>query len=139
MIEKQKIREAVRRRIIAASGINPLTQFQEENKDFDSQGLDFWIAEYCIGGKETMISPKRSRVSAFIMQYDLFAPLNSGIAAIDAALAQISAEFDLSDPQKSSVDVPGYAVNITSIKSENDSGKYWQRVMLVLTLDIVKS
>lgn len=137
-INKQLIREAVRKRVIAASGIDPITQFQEENKDFDSNGLDFWIAEYCISGAEIAITPHRSRISSFIMQYDLYAPLNSGTERIDSAMMAICEEFDMADPTKSGLDIPGYAINLTSITPEVDAGKNKQRQMLVLTFDVIK-
>ena len=138
MINKKLIRDAVRKRVIAASGIDPLTQFQEENKDFDSNGLDFWIAEYCIGGQEITITPRRSRISSFIIQYDLYAPLNSGTERIDSALMAICEEFDMADPAKSGLDIPGYSINLTSIKPEIDAGKNKQRHMLVFNFDVIK-
>lgn len=138
-IDKLKIRENVRKRVIVAAAIDPLTQFQEENKDFNPQGLDFWIAEYCIGGEEIMITSRRSRISSFIIQYDLYAPLNSGTEKLDRAVADISTAFDLSDPSKSSIEVPGYSINVVYIKIENKAEKDWQRETIVFSLDVVKS
>ena len=137
-INKQLIREAVRKRVIIASGIDPLTQFQEENKDFDPNGLDFWIAEYCIGGQEITITPRRSRISSFIIQYDLYAPLNSGTERIDSAMMAICEEFDMADPAKSGLDIPGYSINLNSITPEVDAGKNKQRHMLVFNFDVIK-
>lgn len=138
-INKQIIRDAVRKRVIAASKIDPITQFQEENKDFDPDGLDLWIAEYCIGGEEIAITSRRSRISSFIIQYDLYAPLNSGTEHIDSVMSAICEEFDMADPAKSGLDIPGYSANLNSIKPEVDAGKNKQRQMLVLTFDIIKS
>lgn len=137
-INKQLIRDAVRKRVIAASKIDPITQFQEENKDFSPEGLDLWIAEYCIGGAEIAITPRRSRISSFIIQYDLYAPLNSGTERIDSAIMAICEEFDMADPVKSSLNIPGYSINLTSINQETDAGKNKQRQMIVLTFDIIK-
>ena len=138
-INKQIIRTAVRKRVIAASKINPISQFQEENKDFDPEGLDFWIAEYCIGGEEIAITPSRSRISSFIVQYDLYAPLNSGTERIDAAMLAIIQEFDIADSAKSGLDIPGYSINLNSIKPEVDAGKNKQRHTLVFSFDVIKS
>ena len=137
-INKQLIREAVRKRVITASGIDPLTQFQEENKDFNPAGLNLWIAEYCIGGEEKSITPRRSRISSFIMQYDVYAALNSGTENIDRAISAICEEFDMADPNKSGLSIPGYSINLVSIKPEVDAGKDKQRQMLVLTFDVIK-
>lgn len=137
-INKQLIREAVRKRVITASGIDPLTQFQEENKDFNPAGLNLWIAEYCISGEERAITPRRSRISSFIMQYDVYAALNSGTENIDRAISAICEEFDMADPNKSGLSIPGYSINLVSIKPEVDAGKDKQRQMLVLTFDVIK-
>jgi hypothetical protein len=137
-INKQLIRDAVRKRVIAASKIDPITQFQEENKDFSPEGVDLWIAEYCIGGAEIAITPRRSRISSFIIQYDLFAPLNSGTEYIDSVMAAICDEFDMADPVKSTLDIPGYSINLNSITPEVDAGKNQQRQMLVFSFDVIK-
>ena len=139
MINKQIIRDAVRKRVIAASKIDPLTQFQEENKDFDPAGLNLWIAEYCIGGEEISITPRRSRISSFIIQYDIYAPLNSGTEHIDSVMIAICEEFDMADPAKSGLDIPGYSINLNSIKPEIDAGKNKQRHILVLSFDVIRS
>ena len=96
-INKQLIREAVRKRVITASGIDPLTQFQEENKDFNPAGLNLWIAEYCIGGEEKSITPRRSRISSFIMQYDVYVKLftNSGYCTINVFRSAIQSGINI--------------------------------------------
>lgn len=139
MIDQMAVLRAVRKRVIEGSGIDALTQFAESNRDFEPAGLGLWIREFSIGGTERMLSVKRSRISSFLIQYDVYVPLNSGTGALETAIAGIMEEFDLSDPVKSSVevDIEGLSVNVKEIKMDGENLKDYRREKLLFTLDVV--
>ena len=135
-INRQTVREAVRRRIISATGIDPLTQFAESNRDFNPSGVGLWIREFSIGGAERTFTSKRSRISSFLLQYDFMIPLNSGTAVLETALDAVAAEFDLADPAKSFVSADGLDIIVKSISREGENLKDYRREKLLLTLDV---
>ena len=138
-INRQIVCEAVRKRIISATGINPLTQFAESNRDFNPIGVGLWIREFSIGGAERMFTAKRSRISSFLIQYDFMVPLNSGNDTLESVLNAVMADFDLSDPTKSNVSASGLDIIVKSISRDSEKLKDYHREKLLFTLDVTTS
>ena len=138
-INRLAVCEEMRRRIIKATEIDPLTQFAQANYDFNPSGKGLWINEFSIGGVERMFSTKRSRISSFLIQYDFMVPLNSGMDALETAINAVMAEFDLTDPEKSDVSVNGLDIIVKSISRDSDNLKDYRREKLLFTLDVATS
>lgn len=138
-INYKSIRNEMRRRVILAAGVDPETQFQPENCDFNPEGLPLWIAEHVIGGAERSLSQKRSRISAFLVQYDFFVPPNSGTDALDDAVIAVLNEFDVNDAELCSVAAAGLDVIVKSVKRESVSDRNWRRETVLFTLDAATS
>jgi hypothetical protein len=136
IISMETIRRAMRKRMVQATGINPVAQLKTENKNFDQAGKSLWIDEHIIGGKEQQLSIKRSRIPAFLIQYDVCAPKNSGSSAAESAATAIASEFNLADESKNSVFIPGLDINVKELTVETDnSGNCYKKIVLI-TLDI---
>ena len=129
----------MRKRIISATEIDPVTQFAEANYDFNPSGKGLWINEFSIGGAERMFTAKRSRISSFLIQYDFMVPLNSGMSSLETAINAVMAEFDLADPAKSNVSVSGLDIIVKSISRDSDNLKDYRREKLLFTLDVTSS
>ena len=136
MIDYQIIREAVRKRVINATGIDPQTQFQAENSTFDPVGKELWIAEECIGGAEQMMSVKRSRIPSFLIQYNLYVPVNTGVEIIDKAVNTVFEEFDLADADKSNITAGNYDIIIKNIKRDISYNSEWRCDAILFTIDV---
>ncbi len=129
----------VRKRIVSASGIDPVATLKLQNTQFESIGKTLWIAEYIIGGKEQPIGNKRSRISSFLIQYDICMPKNTGTFDADSMALAIAEEFDLSSFDKSTICGAGFDANIKEIKLEVDDGKDVYRKIILLTLDVLST
>ena len=138
-INRQAVCEAVRKRIISSTEIDPLTQFAGSNMDFNPSGVGLWIREFSVGGIERMLSAKRSRISSFLIQYDFMVPLNSGTDSMETAITAVMSEFDLADPTKSDVSVSGLDIIIKSISRDSEKLKDYHREKLLFTLDVTTS
>ena len=138
-INRKNVCEAVRKRIISATEIDPLTQFAGSNMDFNPQGVGLWVREFSIGGAERMFTVKRSRMTSFLIQYDFMVPLNGGTDALETAVNAVMAEFDLADPVKSNVSVTGLDIIIKSISRDSEKLKDYHREKLLFTLDVTTS
>ena len=130
------VRNAVRARVISSSGIDPITQFFPQNVECNPSGLSLFVREFSIGGAEYMVSPVRSRIPSFLIQYDFFAPTNKGMDDIETAVSAVLAEFDLADKTKSNVDVSGMNVVVKNINRKAEEGKEYHREILLFTLDV---
>lgn len=138
-INRQTVCEAVRKRILSATNIDPITQFAGSNMDFDPKGVGLWVREFSIGGEERMFSAKRSRISAFLIQYDLMIPLNSGTDTLETACNAVFAEFDLASTTKSNVSATGLDIIVRSISRDSEKLKDYYREKLLFTLDVTSS
>lgn len=137
MIDRESIRLAVRKRIIACTNANPETQIQVERNVFDPSGLDFYIQESLIAGKERPVTAKRSRIAMFLVQYDIRIPIDSDSEILQELENRIVNEFDFSDPEKSSVNVSGHSINFIELKIEPKKEKDYQRKMFVFAFDVM--
>ena len=138
-INRLTVCEAVRKRIISVTNIDPLTQFAGSNIDFDPKGAGLWIREFSVGGEERMFTAKRSRISSFLIQYDFMVPLNSGTDTLETAVNAVMAEFDLASPTKSNVSANGLDIIVKSISRDSEKLKDYHREKLLFTLDVTTS
>ena len=133
------IRNAVRKRFLAASGINPLTQFREQGKKLDTSNLAVVAAEYLISGEKRSFTNKRSGVKTFMIQYDFYVPSGSGLQAAETMRSAVEDEFDLSDPAKSKVAVAGYDVNLNTIKVSRKESSPFDSIQMLFTFSVMES
>jgi hypothetical protein len=139
MIDFKLVRNALRKRIIACTGINAENQFAFENNAFDPNGKRFYIREFIIGGDVTMLSKKRISIPYFLAQYDLCTPVDSGTNILDSKAYNILEEFNLLDAEKSTLEVgEGYDAMILKINREYTVEKGIAKIMLLFTIDVTK-
>lgn len=139
MIDFNLVRNALRKRIIACTGINPNTQFAFENNAYDPNGKSFYIREYIIGGDIVMLSKKRISIPYFLAQYDLCALVDSGTNILDSKTSNILEEFNLLDIEKSMLDIgEGYDAMILKINREYGVDKGVSKITLLFTIDVTK-
>lgn len=136
MIEKEKIRLEVRKKILNCLNAG-IDQLQVEWESFDPSGLPFYIQESVIAGKENAVTARRSRIRAFLVQYDLRTPAGSSADILIDAEEKISREFDFSDREKSNITVPGHTINFIELKIEPKKEKDWHRKMFLFTFDVM--
>ena len=130
------VRDECRKRMVAATGINPAEDLQIENYIFDGKRKKVWVSEFCIGGKEIQLSSRRCRIPAFIIQYDLHVPENAGTTEIENMTDAITFAFDVKDPEKSIIQCTKAEILVKSI--ERNSPKYPGTFTksVLLTLDV---
>lgn len=139
MIDFKLVRNALRKRIIACTGINAENQFAFENNAFDQNGKSFYIREFIIGGDVTMLSKKRISIPYFLAQYDLCAPVDSGTNILDSKTYNILEEFNLLDAEKSTLEVgEGYDAMILKINREYAVERGIAKIMLLFTIDVTQ-
>lgn len=139
MIDFKLVRNALRKRIIACTGINAENQFAFENNAFDPNGKSFYIREFIIGGDVTMLSKKRISIPYFLAQYDLCAPVDSGTNILDSKTYNILEEFNLLDAEKSTLEVgEGYDAMILKINREYAVERGIAKIMLLFTIDVTQ-
>lgn len=139
MIDFKLVRNALRKRIIACTGINAENQFAFENNAFDPNGKSFYIREFIIGGDVTMLSKKRISIPYFLAQYDLCAPVDSGTNILDSKTYNILEEFNLLDAEKSTLEVgEGYDAMILKINREYTVERGIAKIMLLFTIDVTQ-
>lgn len=131
------IRNECRKRMIQATGINPVEDLQVENYVFDGKRKKVWVSEYCIGGEEFQLSSARSRIPSFLIQYDLHVPETVGTEQIEILTDAIAQAFDVKDPAKSIIQLDGAELLIKSVKRENKKMNGTFSKSIILTLDVV--
>ena len=125
------IRNEVRRRVIAAAGINPLTELKLEGQDFDNSGKAFWAEEYLIGGAQRAMTNQRSRVSSYLVQYDLCCPVGTALDTLETKAAAIeSALYD------ATFVVGGADCHVRQIKTSRTEGKLGNAIKVLLTIQL---
>lgn len=132
------VRNECRRRMIEASGINPENDLQVENYVFDPKRKKAWVSEFCIGGEEVQLSSSRSRISSFLVQYDICVQETSGTEKIEIISESIARAFDVSDPKKSILQTAEAEMIVKSVKRESKkmTGVFVKSILL--TLDVVQ-
>ena len=130
------IRNECRRRMVEATGINPIKDLQIENYVFDGKRKKVWVSEYCIGGEEFQLSSARSRIPSFLIQYDLHVPETAGTEQIEIMTDAIAQAFDVKDPTKSIILLDGAEILIKSLKRESKKMTGTFSKSILLTLDV---
>ena len=138
-MNEELIRNAVRKRFLSASGIDPLTQFREQGKKLDTAKLSVFAAEYLISGEKRPFTNKRSGVRTFMIQYDFYVSSGSGLSAAETMRSAVEDEFDLSDPVKSKVTVKGYDVNLNAIKVSRKESSPFDSIQMLFTFSVMES
>ncbi len=138
MINKSLIRNEARRRLIAATEINPLSDLQCENQIYNPQGKTFWITEHIIGGLESSLGKFRSRINPFLIQYDLHVPAGSGSDVMDEKISLIKSEFSVNDLTKCFLILPGYDISITNLLIESAEETEWHVQKILIYLNVLK-
>lgn len=138
MIDDKPIRLAIRQRIVSSTGLNPDTDIKFENIKFDPKGKSYWIAEYITSGDETRVSNARSRIRPFIVQYNVYVPLNKGTNKLDEIVTAIESAFDINDNSKCFFDTESCDVQCFSSRIVVDQEESWYVNKIVLQFDVVQ-
>lgn len=136
-INDKLIRLAMRNRMINATNLNPASDIQFENMKFNPTGKQIWIAEYITSGDEFRLTNGRSRIRPFIVQYNVYVPLNKGTNLLDEKVYAIEQEFDI-NTNKSNINVNGYSINVYDTKLAIDTEESWYVNKVILYLDVIK-
>lgn len=139
MINFQSVTESVRRRVIKATEIDPLTQLQRENEVFDPKGKDLWLREYTTGGEEFLTSSRRCRANAFVVQYEINTPIGQGLEKVNAIVEAIKKEFDIVNSRRTAIRSIDYCVNVKSIKVTKSNNGEVSSTAVALVLDVISS
>ena len=135
-IHFSKIRRECRRRMIEATGIDPIDGLQEENKVISNINGGAWIAEFCIGGSESGHSARRSRATGFMIQYDVHCAEGQGTSRVDELCEQISDAFDITSTEKSIFSIDNMDIVLVSVKIEDKkfAANYAKSVLLTFNI-----
>ena len=125
------IRNEVRRRVVAASGINPVKDLKLAGKDFDSSGKKLWVEEHLIGGAQRAMTNLRSKISSYLVQYDLCCPVGTAMDALETKAAAIEGALF-----QATFAVGGTDCTIKRIKTSRTEGKLRNSVSVLLTIDL---
>ena len=130
------IRNEVRKRVIEATKIDPLTQLKLEGKRLNTEGLSLFISEYTITGEIRNLSNRRSKIDTFMIQYDICVPSGAGFDAAETVCQSILQEFDLDNLEKSAVSVSGMDVMIRQVKEERAESSPFNIIHVLLTMRV---
>lgn len=125
------IRNEVRRRVVAATGINPVTDLKLEGQDYDNGGKAFWVEEYLIGGAQRAMTNQRSRVSSYLVQYDICCPIGTALDVLESKAAAI--ENSLYD---ATFVVGGTDCHVRQIKTSRSEEKLRNAIKVLLTIQL---
>ncbi len=134
MIDEEIVLKEFRRRMVAATGIDPETQLKTENLDFEISAPT--VCEFMFGGEEELSTSGRGRIPDFMVEYDVICPRNSGGEKAREIARAIRAEFDPADYGKSAVAGQGFAGVVERASSEAAHGERLMRIQVVLRADI---
>lgn len=134
MIDEEAVLREFRRRMVAATGIDPETQLAIGNYDFEVSSPT--VCEFSYGGDEELATNGRTRIENFILEYDIYVPRNSGEAEARRLAFAVKTEFDPGDDVRRNVSGFGFDGMVKRIRSEADHDERMHRVQLVITADI---
>lgn len=134
MIDEEMVLREFRRRMVAATGIDPETQLKVENFDFSLAVPT--VCEFSFGGEEELVSSSRSRIRDFLIEYDVFAARGSGGEKARAIAAAIRREFDMSDDARRAVSGPGFDGIVKSVFSLTGHDDHVFRIQVPIHADI---
>ena len=128
------IRNEIRRRVVAATAINPVTDLKLEGQNYENGGKAFWVEEYLIGGALRAMTNCRSKVSSYLVQYDICCPVGTALDALeDKAAAVESALYD------AAFVVGGIDCHVRQIKTSRAEGKLCNAIKVLLTVELNSS
>lgn len=134
MIDEEIVLKEFRRRMVAATGIDPETQLKTENTDFEISAPT--VCEYAFNGTEELSSNGRSRIPDFMLEYDVLCPRNSGGEKARAIARAIREEFDPASYEKSRISGLGFDGVVTRASPEPYHDERIMRLAVVLHADI---
>ena len=121
----------IRRRVVAAASISAAAELKLQGRDFDNSGKTFWAEEYLIGGEHRRMTNLRSRISSYLIQYDLCSPIGTSMddleqkaAAIEAALLGTAFCIEQTD------------CTVTTVRTSRTQGNLRNTVSVLLTIDL---
>ena len=133
------IRNELRRRVVAASGVDFSTQFVANNEIENPDGQPVWLSESVDGGTHSRLTNMRGRLPDLRIQYDLYTKAGVGMDAADEKVDAILAEFDEdgSDVDRLEIAANGATAVIVSIKHLSGADRNWRRDTILFTVSVV--
>lgn len=128
-----KIRNEIRRRVVAAAKIDPATQLQLQNTTFvPKKTFPFWISEHVVGGQNNAITNQRCGYDAFIIQYDFVCYAGNGVTQIETASGSVS---DIISPGDN-ITIDGISADVMNTKISQSGNDKFSSVEFAITLHI---
>ena len=141
MTGSSAVRNELRRRVLAASGVDFATQFSAGNEIENPDGQDVWLMESVDGGTHSSLTNRRGELPNLRIQYDLYTKVGIGMDMADEKVDAILADFDgdMTDIDRHELAVPGVSAVVSSIKHLSGSDRNWRRDTLLFTISVVAS
>lgn len=131
MMDYQGMRNALRRIVVSASGINAVTQLKTSGRTFDTRNKNLWIEEIMVGGEQIRMTNKREKSNAYLIQYNFCVPSGSGMDEIEAMASTVEENL----PPGLSLEVAGSDCFVRKTKTSRSEGKQFSAVSLLVTLE----
>lgn len=132
-MNSSKIRNEVRKRVIEVCSIDPTKDLKLPGETFDNSGKTLWVEEFLIGGERRLMTNCRTRVSAFMVQYDFCTPVGSGMNVSEEKAMLVSDAFTGLSFSADGADCLCKSVGITRTE-----GKEKNSIKVLLTFDVNK-
>ena len=129
--------KAVRRRVVNATGLDPLISLKVMGEQFDNVNLPFWVEEYLVGGVPSTFTNRRARVSSYLLQYDFNVPAGNSMEEIERMAAAVETEFNIDDLERQKVTADGMDLMVKKIEKSRSQGSRISSLKLVITLEAV--
>lgn len=126
------IRNAIRRKVVRISGIDPEKQLMTTGNTFDPLGLDLWCMESVVGGDVSVISNKRIGSTAYLIQYDFCVPVSGDVDAAETMAQRVCSSL----LQTGALEVPGEDCHIRSARVSGSTGNHFCNFTVLITLGI---
>ena len=125
------IRNEVRRRVVAAATISAASELKVAGRDFNSSGKNFWAEEHLIGGAERAMTNLRSKISSYLIQYDLCCPIGRSMDALEQKAAAIESAL-----LGAIFNAGGADCTVKRIKTSRKEEKLRNTVSVLLTIEL---
>lgn len=126
------IRNAIRRVVVNASGIDPAKEMMTSGNAFDPAGLDLWCVESVIGGDVSSVSNKCIGSTAYLIQYDFCVPASGNMDAAERKAQQAASALLQMDHSA----IPGGDCHIRSVRVSGSMGTHFSNFTVLITLGI---
>lgn len=127
--------KAVRRRVVAAAGIDPLISLKVMGETFGNLNQPFWVEEHLVGGSPRPLTNRRTKISSYLLQYDFNVPAGENMEVVERLAAAVEAEFDTDDPERQKVTAAGYDLTVKKIAKSRSQGTRISTLKLVLNIE----